>query len=121
MSTGAVVALAMDLCEAGVADYGLRFGDTGAYLEAPRLVATRQGFGAELALGARALAALKGGPTWPTRSRAWRCRPMTRGGPSAWGSATPPPTAGPATCALSRPATTSSAAPAVKARMWQAP
>ena len=62
MSTGAVVALAMDLCEAGVADYGLRFGDTGAYLEAPRLIAARQGFGAELALGARALATLKGRP-----------------------------------------------------------
>ncbi|MCX6363540.1 MAG: aldehyde ferredoxin oxidoreductase C-terminal domain-containing protein, partial [Actinobacteria bacterium] len=62
MSTGAVVALAMDLCEAGVADYGLRFGETGAYLEAPRLIAARQGFGAELALGARALAALKGRP-----------------------------------------------------------
>ena len=62
MSTGAVVALAMDLCEQGVAEYGLRFGDTGRYLEAPRLIAARQGFGAELALGARALAALKGRP-----------------------------------------------------------
>jgi len=62
MSTGAVVALAMDLCEQGVAEYGLRFGDTGTYLEAPRLIAARQGFGAELALGARALAALKGRP-----------------------------------------------------------
>ena len=62
MSTGAVVALAMDLCEQGAADYGLRFGDSGAYLEAPRLIATRQGFGAELALGARDLAALRGRP-----------------------------------------------------------
>ena len=62
MSTGAVVALAMDLCESGAADYGLRFGDIGTYLEAPRQIATRQGFGAELALGARALAALKGRP-----------------------------------------------------------
>jgi len=62
MSTGSVVALAMDLCEAGAADYGLRFGETGAYLEAPRLIAAREGFGAELALGARALATLKGRP-----------------------------------------------------------
>ncbi|MCX6364120.1 MAG: aldehyde ferredoxin oxidoreductase family protein [Actinobacteria bacterium] len=62
MSTGAVVALAMDLCEQGVADYGLRFGDTDAYLEAPRLIAMRQGFGAELALGARDLAELRGRP-----------------------------------------------------------
>ena len=62
MSTGAIVALAMELCEAGAADYGLRFGDTRAYLEAPGLIAAREGFGAELALGARALAALKGRP-----------------------------------------------------------
>ena len=62
MSTGAVVALAMDLCEQGAADYGLRFGDVASYLRVPRLIATRQGFGAELALGARGLAALKGRP-----------------------------------------------------------
>ena len=62
MSTGTVVALAMDLCEQGVADYGLAFGDTAGYLEAPRLIASRRGYGAELALGARDLAALKGRP-----------------------------------------------------------
>jgi aldehyde:ferredoxin oxidoreductase len=57
ISSGAIVALAMDLCEAGVADYGLRFGDPHGYLEAPRLIATRSGHGASLALGAKALAA----------------------------------------------------------------
>jgi len=62
MSTGSVVALAMDLCAAGAADYGLHFGDVRAYLKAPRLIAAREGWGAELALGARALAALKGRP-----------------------------------------------------------
>lgn len=62
MSTGAVVALAMDLCEQGAADYGLAFGDITGYLRAPRLIAMREGYGAELALGARALAALKGRP-----------------------------------------------------------
>jgi aldehyde:ferredoxin oxidoreductase len=62
MSTGSVVAVAMDLCEAGAADYGLAFGDTAAYLQAPALIARREGFGAELALGARELAALKGRP-----------------------------------------------------------
>jgi aldehyde:ferredoxin oxidoreductase len=62
MSTGAIVALAMELCEAGAADYGLHFGDTSAYLRAPRSIAGREGFGSELALGARALAALKGRP-----------------------------------------------------------
>ena len=62
ISTGAVVGLAMDLCERGVADYGLAFGDVTGYLEAPRLIASGEGYGAELALGARALAALKGRP-----------------------------------------------------------
>jgi len=62
MSTGSVVGLAMDLCEAGAADYGLGFGDVATYLEVPRLIAERRGFGAELALGARDLAALKGRP-----------------------------------------------------------
>ena len=62
MSTGAVVALAMDLCERGAADYGLAFGDTAGYLAAPGMIARREGWGAELALGTRDLAALKGRP-----------------------------------------------------------
>ena len=62
MSTGSVVALAMDLCERGLADWGLAFGDAAGYLAAPRLIALREGFGAQLALGARALATLKGRP-----------------------------------------------------------
>ena len=62
MSTGAVVALAMDLCEKGAADYGLAFGDAAGYLAAPGLIARREGWGAELALGTRDLAALKGRP-----------------------------------------------------------
>ena len=62
MTTGAVVALAMDLCEKGVADYGLAFGDVTGYLAAPAMIARREGWGAELALGARDLAALKGRP-----------------------------------------------------------
>jgi aldehyde:ferredoxin oxidoreductase len=62
MSTGAVVALAMDLCEKGAADYGLAFGDAAGYLAAPGMIARREGWGAELALGARDLAALNGRP-----------------------------------------------------------
>ena len=62
MSAGSVVALAMDLCEQGAADYGLSFGDTAGYLQAPALIAGRESWGAELALGARGLAALKGRP-----------------------------------------------------------
>jgi aldehyde:ferredoxin oxidoreductase len=62
ISTGAVVGLAMDLCEKGLADYGLAFGDIESYLAAPGMIARREGWGAELALGARDLAALKGRP-----------------------------------------------------------
>ena len=60
ISAGAVVGLAMDLTEKGIHDFGLRFGETDAYLDAPRLIATRSGIGADLALGARALAAKYG-------------------------------------------------------------
>ncbi len=66
MSAGVIVGLAMELCEHGAADYGLAFGDVDAYLAAPRLIAAREGYGAELALGARALAALKGRPDLAT-------------------------------------------------------
>ena len=62
ISCGAVVALAMDLTEQGVHDFGLRFGEAEGYLEAPALIAAREGIGAELALGARALAAKYGHP-----------------------------------------------------------
>jgi aldehyde:ferredoxin oxidoreductase len=62
ISTGAVVGLAMDLCEKGAADYGLAFGDARGYLAAPGMIARREGWGAELALGTRGLAALKGRP-----------------------------------------------------------
>ena len=41
ISTGNVVALAMDLRERGVVDLGLRFGETEGYLDAPRLTAYR--------------------------------------------------------------------------------
>ncbi len=62
ISSGSVVGLAMDLTEKGIADFGLRFGEAEGYLAAPALIAQRQGTGAELALGARALAAKYGVP-----------------------------------------------------------
>ena len=62
ISTGNVVALAMDLCERGLAGYGLSFGDVDGYLAAPGLIAARESWGEELALGGRELAALKGRP-----------------------------------------------------------
>jgi aldehyde:ferredoxin oxidoreductase len=62
ISTGNVVGLAMDLAEQGAAEFDLRFGETGAYLQAPELIARREGAGAELALGSRELAARYGRP-----------------------------------------------------------
>ncbi len=62
ISSGSVVGLAMDMTEKGVADFGLRFGEAEGYLVAPGLIAKREGAGAELALGARALAAKYGVP-----------------------------------------------------------
>jgi len=62
ISSGSVVGLAMDLCEKGYADFGLAFGDSKGYLQAVELMAKREGYGAELALGAKALAAKYGHP-----------------------------------------------------------
>jgi aldehyde:ferredoxin oxidoreductase len=62
ISSGSVVALGMDLTERGLVDLGLRFGDPDGYLRMPGLIAQREGAGAELALGARALAAKYGVP-----------------------------------------------------------
>ena len=62
ISSGSVAGLAMDLTEQGVHDFGLRFGDAGAYVKVPELLAKKEGIGAELALGARALAAKYGRP-----------------------------------------------------------
>jgi len=62
ISTGGVVALAMDMTEKGIKDFGLRFGDAQGYLAAPETIARRDGIGAELALGARELAARYGHP-----------------------------------------------------------
>jgi aldehyde:ferredoxin oxidoreductase len=62
ISCGAVVALAMDMTEQGIADFGMRFGPADGYLEAPALIAKREGAGSELALGTRALAATYGVP-----------------------------------------------------------
>jgi aldehyde:ferredoxin oxidoreductase len=62
ISTGNVVGLAMDLAERGIADYGLRFGESEAYIRAPDLIAYREGIGADLSLGSRDLAAKHGHP-----------------------------------------------------------
>ncbi len=62
ISSGSVVGLAMDLTEKGIHDFGVRFGDVASYVKMPELISKREGVGADLALGARALAAKYGHP-----------------------------------------------------------
>jgi len=62
ISTGAVVALATEMTEEGIADFGLHFGDYESYVAATGWIARREGVGAELADGARALALRYGVP-----------------------------------------------------------
>ncbi|HHW43778.1 MAG TPA: aldehyde ferredoxin oxidoreductase family protein [Desulfotomaculum sp.] len=61
ISTGSVTAYAMEMTQKGIHDFGLSFGDVTAYLEIPRLIATRTGAGELLALGVRALSEKYGG------------------------------------------------------------
>ncbi len=56
ISMGSVLALAMELTEKRIKDFGVRFGDIASYLRIPKLVAYREGVGKELSLGARKLA-----------------------------------------------------------------
>jgi aldehyde:ferredoxin oxidoreductase len=56
ISTGACIALAMEMTEKGIHDFGLRFGEVDGYARAVPLIAARSGIGADLALGERALA-----------------------------------------------------------------
>ncbi|MDI6893728.1 MAG: aldehyde ferredoxin oxidoreductase family protein [Bacillota bacterium] len=61
ISTGGVVAFAMELAERDLADLGLRFGDVESYLRAPVLIARAEGVGKELGRGVRYLAGRYGG------------------------------------------------------------
>ena len=61
ISVGNVTALAMELTEKGLHDFGLKFGDTKTYLQVPQMIAKKEGIGKELALGSRELARRYGG------------------------------------------------------------
>ncbi|MGQ9556971.1 MAG: aldehyde ferredoxin oxidoreductase family protein [Desulfurispora sp.] len=61
ISTGNVMAFAMELAQRGIKDFGLRFGDEAGYLDMPALIARREGVGQELARGVKALAEQYGG------------------------------------------------------------
>ncbi|MEW6545500.1 MAG: aldehyde ferredoxin oxidoreductase family protein [Bacillota bacterium] len=61
ISTGGVVAFAMELQQRDLVDLGLRFGDVESYLRAPVLIARGEGAGKELGRGVRYLAGRYGG------------------------------------------------------------
>ena len=61
ISAGNTVAFAMELTEKGVHDFGIRFGDVENFLKMPTLIATKEGVGAELAQGVRAMSEKFGG------------------------------------------------------------
>ncbi|MFU8793982.1 MAG: aldehyde ferredoxin oxidoreductase family protein [Dethiobacteria bacterium] len=61
ISAGNVVAFAMELTEKGIHDFGIRFGDVDNFLKMPGLISTREGIGADLAEGVRAIAKKYGG------------------------------------------------------------
>lgn len=61
ISAGNVVAFAMELTEKGIHDFGIHFGEVTEYLKMPTLIALKQGVGADLAAGVRALSQKYGG------------------------------------------------------------
>lgn len=61
ISAGDTIIFAMEMTEKGIHDFGIKFGDKEKYIEYLKLMARREGVGADLALGVRALAAKYGG------------------------------------------------------------
>ena len=61
ISAGNTVAFAMEMTEKGKHDFGITFGDVEKYLQMPKLMAMKEGIGAELSQGVNALADKYGG------------------------------------------------------------
>lgn len=61
ISAGDVIIYAMEMTEKGIHDFGIKFGDKEKYIEYLKLMAKREGVGADLALGVKELAAKYGG------------------------------------------------------------
>ena len=53
ISAGDVINWAMEMTEKGIHDFGIKFGDSAKYQEYLKLIAKREGVGADLALGVR--------------------------------------------------------------------
>jgi len=61
ISVGDTIAWAMEMTESGVHDFGIKFGDAEKYHEYIRLIANREGVGADLALGVKGASDKYGG------------------------------------------------------------
>ncbi len=61
ISAGDTIAFAMEMTEKGIHDFGIRFGDKVKYIEYLKLMAKREGVGADLALGVKKLSEKYGG------------------------------------------------------------
>lgn len=61
ISAGDTIIFAMDMTEKGIYDFGIKFGDKEKYVEYLKLMAKREGIGAELALGVKLLSEKYGG------------------------------------------------------------
>ena len=61
ISAGDIIAWAMEMTEKGLHDFGIRFGEAGKYQEYLKLIAKREGVGADLALGVKAASEKYGG------------------------------------------------------------
>ncbi|MDD3170135.1 MAG: aldehyde ferredoxin oxidoreductase family protein [Eubacteriales bacterium] len=61
ISAGDTINFAMEMTEKGIHDFGIKFGDKVKYIEYLELMAKREGVGADLALGVKALSEKYGG------------------------------------------------------------
>ncbi len=61
ISAGDVIIYAMEMTEKGIHDFGIRFGDKEKYIEYLKLMAKKEGVGADLALGVKELSSKYGG------------------------------------------------------------
>lgn len=61
ISAGDTICYAMEMTEKGIHDFGIRFGDKEKYIEYLKLMARREGVGADLALGVKLLSEKFGG------------------------------------------------------------
>lgn len=61
ISSGDVLAWAMEMTEKGIHDFGIRFGEMDTYIKYLEMIAKGEGIGKELAMGVKKLAGKYGG------------------------------------------------------------